>query len=88
MLTSRQSVFGAVFATSHHPLQDVEDADVVNGDEGGEVGRDVDPLQGGSRRIEGLQGLAFLHVPPLVNRQRKEDTETIEVLLTDETVAE
>lgn len=59
--------FGA--AKSHHPLQDIEDADAVNGDKGGEVRRDVDPLQRSSRRIEGLQGLAFLHIPPLVKKQ-------------------
>lgn len=58
-------------ALSHHPLQDVEDADAVDRDEGGEVRRDVDPLQRTSRRIEGLQGLAFLHIPPLDKRQRK-----------------
>lgn len=57
-------------ATSRHPTQDVEDADAVYGDEGGEVGGDVDLLQGASCRIEGLQCLASLHVPPLTNRQR------------------
>lgn len=57
--------FRATFTTSHHPPQDVEDADAVNGDEGGEIGRDVDPLQGTSRRIEGLQGFSCLHIPPL-----------------------
>ena len=62
---------------SHHPLQDVEDADAVDGDEGGEVGRDVDPLQRRSRRKEGLQGLAFLHIPPLDNTEKRQ---TIEML--------
>lgn len=73
--------FGAPLKTSsRHPLQDVEDADAVDGDEGGEVGRDVDPLQRGSRRVEGLQRLAFLHVPPLDDRQREKDGEIIETL--------
>lgn len=52
-------------SSSCDPLEDVEDADVVDGDEGGEVGRHVDPLQSASCRIEGLEGFAFLHVPPL-----------------------
>lgn len=39
---------------SHDPLQDVEDADVVDGHEGGEVGGDVDPFERRSRRVEGL----------------------------------
>lgn len=66
-------------SVSHHPLQDVEDADAVDGDEGGEVGWDVDPLQRRPRGEEGLQGLARLHVPPLHNRRRHEDT--MELLL-------
>lgn len=32
----------------------------------------MDPLQGASRWMEGLQGLACLHVPPLSNRQEDE----------------
>lgn len=60
---------------SRHPAQNVEDADAVDGDEGGEVGGDVDLLQGASRRIEGLQGLAGLHVPPLRHRQRNKHQE-------------
>lgn len=71
---------------SHHPLQDVEDADAVDGDEGGEVRRDVDPLQRTSRRIEGLQGLAFLHIPPLDKRQRKKEKEAAEFLFKQETL--
>lgn len=73
-------------ALSHHPLQDVEDADAVDGDEGGEVRRDVDPLQRTSRRIEGLQGLAFLHIPPLDKRQRKKEKEAAEFLFKQETL--
>lgn len=81
--------FGAPLKTSsRHPLQDVEDADAVDGDEGGEVGRDVDPLQRGSRRVEGLQRLAFLHVPPLDDRQREKDGEIIEMLWAENTVAQ
>lgn len=57
---------------SHDPLQDVEDADVVNGHKGGEVGRHVDPFEGRSCRVEGLQGLTFLHVPPLGSKQKRE----------------
>lgn len=63
--------FWAAFTTSHHPPKNVEDADAVDGDEGGEVRRDVDPLQGTSRRIEGLQGFACLHVPPLKEPKKK-----------------
>lgn len=62
---------GAAYVTSHHPLQDVQDADVVDGDEGGEVRWDVDPLQCGSRRIESLKGFAFLYIPPLAIRQKE-----------------
>lgn len=82
--------FGAASATSHHPLQDVEDADAVDGDEGGEVGWDVDPLQRGSRRIEGLQGLAFLHVPPLAKKTERKTERPLKCfrLLTDDTVSE
>lgn len=57
--------FWSIEAVSHHPLKDVEEADAVDGDEGGEVGGDVDPLQRCSPRKEGLQSLAFLHIPPL-----------------------
>lgn len=82
-------VFGAAFkASSRHPLQDVEDADAVDGDEGGEVGRDVDPLQRGSRRVEGLQRLAFLHVPPLDDKQREKDGEIVETLWAENAVAQ
>lgn len=64
---------GLLFAILHHPLQDVEDADAVNGNEGGKVRRDVDLLQGVSCHMEGLQGLTRLHVPPLANTQRKRE---------------
>lgn len=57
--------------SSHHPLEDVQDADVVNGDEGGEVGRHMDPFQRTSLWIEGLQGFSLLHIPPLDMRYRK-----------------
>lgn len=67
-------------ATSRHPTQDVEDTDAIDGDEGGEVGGDVDPLQGASRWIEGLQGLACLHVPPLSNRQEDEHQKKVTIL--------
>lgn len=67
---------GALLARSHHSLQDIEDAYIVNGDEGGEVRRDVDPLQCCSRWIEGLQGFAFLHIPPLDTRQKSKDRKT------------
>lgn len=69
-------------ATSRHPTQDVEDTDAIDGDEGGEVGGDVDPLQGASRWIEGLQGLACLHVPPLRNRQEDEHQKKVTILST------
>lgn len=59
--------------SSHHPLEDVEDANVVDGDKGGEVARHVDFLQSAPRWIEGLQGLAFLYIPPLDMRQRRTD---------------
>lgn len=72
--------FWSFGAKSHHPLQDIENADAVNGDKSGEVRRDMDPLQRCSRWIEGLQGLAFLHIPPLANRQRKKEWETSETL--------
>lgn len=61
---------GSLFFFSHDPLQDVEDADVVDGHEGGEVVGDVDPFERRSRRVEGLQGLALSHVPPLANKPK------------------
>ena len=67
--------------SSHHPLEYVEYPDVVDGDEGGEVGRHVDPLQVGAAGVEGLKGLAPSHVPPLVQgreRQRERDTKVME----------
>lgn len=60
----------ALFFFSHDPLQDVEDADVVDGHKGGEIGGDVDSFDGRSRRVEGLQGLALSHVPPLANKPK------------------
>lgn len=68
-LFSTSHRFSVLFRLPHDPLQDVEDADVVNGHEGGEVGGHVDPFERRSRRVEGLQGLAFLHVPPLASKQ-------------------
>lgn len=55
-------------------MQDVEDANAVDGDEGGEVRGDVDLLQGASLRMERLQGLAGLCVPPLTTNRQKEET--------------
>lgn len=66
------STLPSSFFFLHDPLQDVEDADVVDGHEGGEVGGDVDPFERRSRRVEGLQGLAFCHVPPLANKPKRD----------------
>lgn len=57
--------------SSHHPLQNVQDADAVDGDEGEKVGRHVDLFQRTSHWVEGLQGSAFLHIPPLDRRDRR-----------------
>lgn len=57
---------------SHHSLEDVEDADAVDGDKRGKVRRDVDFLQSAPSRIEGLKGFTFLHVPPLEKKMMKE----------------
>lgn len=64
--------FPLLFSLSHDPLQDVEDPDVVNGHKGGEVRWHVDPFERRSCRVEGLQGLTFLHIPPLANKQKRE----------------
>lgn len=60
------------FFILHDPLQDVEDADVVDGHEGGEVGGHVDPFECRSCRVEGLQGLALSHIPPLANKPKRD----------------
>lgn len=64
--------FPLLLSILHDPLQNVEDADVVDGHKGGEVRWDVDPFERRSCWVEGLQGLTFLHVPPLANKQKKE----------------
>lgn len=51
--------------SSFHLLQDVQDADVVDGDKCFEVGRDADVLQVVSCSVEGLQGFSSVHTPPL-----------------------
>lgn len=63
--------FPLLFSLSHDPLQDVEDADVVDGHKGGEVRWHVNPFERRTCQVEGLQGLTFLHVPPLANKQER-----------------
>lgn len=58
--------------SSFHLLQDVQDADVVDGDERFEVGRDADALQIVSCGVEGLQGFSSLHTPPLLKRKEQQ----------------
>lgn len=56
--------------SSFHLLQDVQDADVVDGDKRFEVRRDADALQVVSCGVEGLQGFSSVHAPPLLKRKR------------------
>lgn len=53
-----------------HLLQDVQDANVVDGDKCFEVRRDADARQVVSCGVEGLQGFSSVHTPPLLKRER------------------